>query len=71
MMGLRTEHLQDGQLLRQEMTGLRTELRQEIENRYVLLDQKIDTLELRMTVKLGSMLFVGFGLTIAAMRLWA
>ena len=24
----------------------------------------------RLTVKLGSMLFVGFGLTIAAMRLW-
>ncbi len=57
-------------------------LRQELESRYTLLDQKIDalrgdmardlaTLDLRMTVKLGSMLFVGFGLTIAAMRLWS
>lgn len=56
-------------------------LKQEIESRYTLLDQKIDTLrgdmtrdlaalDLRLTVKLGSMLFVGFGLTIAAMRLW-
>ena len=71
MAGLRIEHQQDGQFLRQEMSGIRTELRQEIENRFVLLDQKFDTLELRMTVKLGSMLFVGFGLTIAALRLWA
>ena len=56
-------------------------LKQEIESRYTLLDQKIDTLrghmtrdlaalDLRLTVKLGSMLIVGFGLTIAAMRLW-
>ena len=56
-------------------------LKHEIEGRYTLLDQKIDTLrsdmtrdlaalDLRLTVKLGSMLFVGFGLAIAAMRLW-
>jgi hypothetical protein len=53
------------------MAGLRTELRQEIENRYVLLDQKIDTMQLRMTVKLGSMIFFGFGATIAVLRLWS
>jgi hypothetical protein len=46
-------------------------LRREMESRFALQDQKIDTLELRLTVKLGSMLIVGFGLTIAAMRLWA
>ena len=56
-------------------------LKQEVDSRYTLLDQKIDTLrgditrdlaafDLRLTVKLGSMLFVGFGLTIAALRLW-
>ena len=72
---------QDLLLLKQEMASLRTELKQEIESRHTLLDQKIDTLrgdmtrdmaalDLRLTVKLGSMLFVGFGLTIAAMRLW-
>jgi hypothetical protein len=32
--------------------------------------QKIETVELRLTVKLGSMMVVGFGLTIAALRLW-
>ena len=56
-------------------------LRRDMENRFTLVEQKIDTLrndvsrdlaaqDLRMTVRLGSMLFVGFGLTIAAMRLW-
>ena len=67
---LRQEARQDLQLLRQEMSSLRTELRQEIENRYVLLDQRMSTVELRMTVKLGSLLFLGFGLAIAALRLW-
>ena len=46
-------------------------LRRDMENRFALLDQKIDTLQLKMTVKLGSMLFVGFGLTIAVFRIWA
>ena len=46
-------------------------LRQEFENRFVLLDQKLDTLQLKMTVKLGSMIFLGFGATIAALRLWS
>jgi len=61
---------QDLLLLRQEISAMRTELKQEIENRYGRLDQKIDTMQLHMTVKFGSMLIVGFGLTIAAMRLW-
>lgn len=46
-------------------------LRRDVENRFILQDQKIDTLELRLTVKLGSMMVVGFGVTIAALRLWA
>ena len=49
---------------------MQREFKQELENRHVLLDQKIDTLQLRMTVRLGSMLFVGFGLMIATLRLW-
>jgi hypothetical protein len=64
-------------LLRQEIQFLKRDM----ENRFVLVEQKIDTLrndisrdlaalDLKMTVRLGSMLFVGFGLTIAAMRLW-
>lgn len=63
---LRTATKQDLALLRQELQLLR----QEFESRFTLLDQKFDTLELKMTVKLGSMLFIGFGLTIAALRLW-
>jgi hypothetical protein len=56
-------------------------LRRDMESRFTLVEQKIDSLrydvsrdlaalDLKMTVKLGSMLFVGFGLTIAALRLW-
>ena len=45
-------------------------LRQEMDSRFTLLAHEIATLGLRMTVRLGSMLFVGFGLTIAALRLW-
>ena len=61
---------QDLVLLRQEISGLRTELRQEMENRFALQGQRIDTLELRLTVKLGSIMAAGIALTIAAMRLW-
>ena len=61
---LRTK--QDVVLLRQEIQFLKRDM----ENRFALQDQKVDTLELRLTVKLGSMMVVGFGLTIAAMRLW-
>ena len=86
MVGTRTELRQElanvRTELKQELASVRTELKQDIESRYTLLDQKIDTLrgdmtrdlaalDLRLTVKLGSMLFVGFSLTIAAMRLWA
>ena len=45
-------------------------LRQEMESRFNLLAHEIATQGLRTTVRLGSMLFVGFGLTIAALRLW-
>ena len=51
-----------------------------MENRFALVDQKIDSVktqlelkidaqEFRMTVKLGSMMVVGFGL-LAALRAW-
>lgn len=58
---------QDVVLLRQEIQFLKRDM----ENRFAFQDQKIDTLELRLTVKLGSMMVVGFGLTIAALRLWS
>ena len=70
MESLKLATKQDLLLLKQELIARITELRQEMESRFALQNQKIDTLELRLTVKLGSMLIVGFGLTIAAMRLW-
>ena len=54
------------QLLKQDVAVLR----QEMESRFNLLAHEIATQGLRTTVWLGSMLFVGFGLTIAAMQLW-
>jgi hypothetical protein len=56
--------------LRQELSGVQRELKQEIENRFALLTHEIGTQTLKMTVRLGSMLFLGLGLTIAALRLW-
>jgi hypothetical protein len=57
-------------------------LRRDIDNRFSLAEQKIDTLrsditrdlaaiDLRMTIKLGSLIAAGSGLTIAALRLWS
>jgi hypothetical protein len=68
--------------LKQELTGTITELRLEMVNRFALQAQEIATLRadvardmatlgLQVTVRLGSMLVVGFGLTLAALRLWA
>jgi hypothetical protein len=73
---------QDLLLLKQEVTGTITELRLEMVNRFALQAQEIATLRadvakdmatlgLQVTVRLGSMLVVGFGLTLAALRLWA
>jgi len=61
---------QDIEILRQGVDNRIALLEQQVRADFVRLDQKIDTLDLRLTVKLGSMLFVGFGLTIAAMRIW-
>ena len=60
---------QDLDLLRQELAGVQRELTREIENRFALLTHEIGSLTLRMTVRLGSMLFLGLGLTIAVLRL--
>ena len=56
-------------------------LKRDMENRFALVEQNIGALrndlsrdiaalDLKMTVKFGSMLFVGFGLAIAALRFW-
>ena len=54
----------------QKIESVRTQLEQKIDSLCGSLEQKIDTLHLRMTLRLGSMLFVGFGLAIAALRAW-
>jgi len=51
---------QDLAFLRQELSGVQSELKHEI-----------STQTLRMTIRLGSMLFLGLGLTIAVLRLWS
>ena len=62
---------QDVAILRGDIKQELAILRGDMENRFALQDQRLDTLELRLTVKLGSMMVVGFGLTIAALRLWS
>jgi hypothetical protein len=57
---LRQETRQEFALVRQELGEIKRELKHDI-----------DALALRMTVRLGSMLFLGLGLTIAVLRLWS
>ena len=67
---LRLANKQDFALVRQELRQDIQLLKQEMDSRFAIVDQRFETLELRLTVKVGSMMVVGFGLTIAAMRLW-
>ena len=68
---MRQELRQELHLLKQDLFGVQRELKQDIENRSALLAHEIGTQTLRMTVRLGSMLIVGLGLTIAILRLWS
>jgi hypothetical protein len=70
-MGTTLANKQDLEILKKDIDNRIALLEQQFNAGFVRLDQKIDTLDLKLTVKVGSMLFVGFGLTIAAMRLWA
>jgi len=69
-MGTTLATKQDLEILRKDVENRIALLEQQVKTDFVRLNQKIDTLDLKLTIKLGSMLFVGFGLTIAAMRLW-
>lgn len=79
---LRMATKQDLEVLRMETKQDLEILKREMENRFALVDKRFDVLEsklklttealeLRMTVKLGTMLFLGLGLTIAVLRLWS
>ena len=69
-MGTTLATKQDLEILKKDVTNRIALLEQQFKADFVRLDQKIETLDLKLTIKFGSMLFVGFGLTIAAMRLW-
>jgi hypothetical protein len=69
-------------LLRQDNKSDLLLLRQDIDNKFALLSRDIDslristskdieTLRLAMTVRLGSIVMVGVGVILAAIRLWA
>jgi hypothetical protein len=58
---------QDLELLRQELRQEFQLLQKDMDGRFALVDQKFDSLELRLVVKLGSLMAVGFGLTIAVL----
>lgn len=45
-------------------------LEQAMDGRRALLDHRFEMLELKLTAKLGLMMALGFGLTIATLRLW-
>ena len=45
-------------------------LRQAINGRFELVDQKLENLELKLFLKLGSLITAGVALTIGALRLW-
>ncbi len=55
----------------QKIDSLESRLEQKIDALCSELTRDIAALDLKMTIKLGSMLFVGFGLMIAALRFWA
>jgi hypothetical protein len=56
-------------LVHQRIDGVVTQLSQKIDSVKTELELKINAQEFRMTVKLGSMMVVGFGL-LAALRAW-
>ena len=56
-------------LVHQQIDGVVTQLSQKIDSVKTELELKINAQEFRMTVKLGSMMVVGFGL-LAALRAW-
>ena len=69
-------------MVHQRFDSLESQMDQKFGSLESRMDQKFDSLrsdytrdiaalDLRMTIKLGSMLFVGFALMIAAMRVWS
>jgi hypothetical protein len=65
----------NGYMMRSSTSAFRqTRARAVVDQRFDIfearLERKLDDFELRMTVKLGSMMILGFGLVITALRVW-
>jgi CHAD domain-containing protein len=56
------------QVLRQDLTSSINDLRHELRHEIGLVRKDMELLSSRMTVQLGSMLVVGFGVMIAALK---
>ena len=57
-------------LLWREIDSLRGEVGKDLQSLRSDVSKDLEALRLSMTLRLGSMLFIGFGLTLAALRLW-
>ncbi len=68
-MGTTLATKQDLEILSRDMKNGFELVDQKIENLRIKLESKIDGLEHRMTIKLGSMMIVGVGLTIAVLQI--
>lgn len=60
---------QDIAAVRQELRQAIAAVRQELTQEFVLIRKDMDLLRSSMTIRLGSMLFVGLGLLFAALKL--
>ena len=68
---LRQELRQDIQLLRQDVAGIQRDLKQQIDMLRGDMSRDLAAQDLKMTVKLGSMIVASLGVTIAALRFFA
>jgi hypothetical protein len=57
--------------LRKDIESLRGSTTKELESFRISMGKDLEALRLSMTVRLGSMIDVGFGLMLAALRVWA
>jgi hypothetical protein len=68
--GLRAETKQSIDTLRAETKQDLELLKRDMNNGFALVNQRFDTVELRLTVKIGSIMVAASSLTFAALRFW-
>lgn len=67
---LRTDMTREFETVRKEVSFFRSDMTRDMEALRGGVARDLEALRLSMTVRLGSMLLVGFGTTLAALRLW-